>query len=290
MPAYTLRSKSGLTAHLTQRGATVETLELRTPDGTSIRVAQDGVTTGRYANRIAGGRFVLDGVTHSLSVNRGTYTLHGGEHGFAQATWRSGLIHEADGTTELAFLHVSHDGDQGFPGELHVSVRYVVGPGDTVTIHYRATTTKPTVINLTNHAYFRFGDDPIDEHTVELNASRYVETDEDLIPTGEIASVEGTRFDLRRPRAIELFDNTFVIDGEPGTLRKAATLSSPRSNRQLTIRTTEPSIQLYTHDRRGIALETQHFPDSPNHPNFPSTVLRPGETFESATQWTFLIE
>jgi len=273
-----------------------------------------GATVGRYANRIAYGTFELQGRRYSIPVNNGQNALHGGTIGFDQRVWQGHPTAEG-----VDFTLVSQDGDMGFPGTLRVTVRYTLH-ADALRIDYQATTDKPTVINLTNHTYFNLnGDDAGDilENVVYLNADRYTPINAGLIPVGTEASVAGTPMDFRNPAAVGLriqdqdeqlklaggYDHNFVLNGRSGALRIAARVYSPQSGRTLTVWTTEPGIQLYSgnfldgsftgrHGRRyekhsALCLETQHFPDSPNHPGFPSTVLLPGTSFRSSTVWKF---
>lgn len=273
-----------------------------------------GAIVGRYGNRIALGKFTLDGKTYQIPVNNGPNALHGGPKGFDQYVWNSQEV--PDG---VEFTHVSPDGDMGFPGTLAAKVRYTL-KGDTLSIDYSATTDKATVLNLTNHAYFNLHGDGqgnnLDQR-IEINADRYTPVDSGLIPTGELASVAGTPMDFRRPEAIGArindnneqmkraggYDFNFVLNGKPGTLRLAAIATDPVSGRKLTVETTEPGVQFYSGNfldgsltgwngvkyekHAAFCLETQHFPDSPNQPDFPSTVLKPGETMHSTTTFTF---
>jgi aldose 1-epimerase len=278
-----------------------------------------GATVGRYANRIAGGRFELDGVEHELSVNDGPNCLHGGTVGFDKALW-SAQTASAD-SIELG--HVSPDGDMGFPGTLTASVTFTVSGSD-LRIAYEATTNRATVVNLTNHSYFNLagaGAGSVEDHEVRVPASHYTPVDQVLIPTGELAAVAGTPMDLRSLRPIGAalrdgqaaeqvrlatggFDHNWVVDGgERGTERLAAQVREPTTGRSLEVWTDQPGVQFYTGSlldgtvvgkdgcayEKGDAfcLETQHFPDSPNQPAFPSTVLRPGETFRTTTVFRF---
>ena len=273
-----------------------------------------GAVVGRYGNRIAKGQFTLDGKTYQIPVNNGPNSLHGGTKGFDKYVWESKEV--PDG---VEFTHVSPDGDMGYPGKLTATVKYTL-KGNTLRIDYSATTDKDTVVNLTNHAYFNLhGDDKGNnlDLLVELNADKYTPVDATLIPTGELAPVAGTPMDFRKPEAIGArinddnaqlkiaggYDFNWVLNGKPGTLRLAAIVTDPESGRKLTVETTEPGVQFYSGNflngkevgRHGIAyekhagfcLETQHFPDSPNHANFPSTELKPGETMHSTTTFTF---
>ena len=247
-----------------------------------------GATIGRFANRISGAAFELDGKTYTLSANEGNVTLHGGASGFDRALWD--LVSASE--NEVVLRHVSPDGDQGFPGELTVDVAFSLPDETSLRIDYSATTTAPTVVNLTNHSYFNLSADPsisIGNHVVQIFASRYTPVDAQKIPTGEIASLDGTPFDLREPDTVGFIDLNFVLDRGAGALTPAAMVYDAQSGRSLHIETTEPGIQLFTGKGNGIALESQHFPDSPHHSNFPSTVLRPGETFSSSTLYRFAV-
>jgi aldose 1-epimerase len=273
-----------------------------------------GAVIGRYGNRIAGGRFSIDGKTFQIPLNDGPNALHGGPVGFDRYLWQAQEAQES-----VEFTHVSPDGDMGFPGTLIAKVRYTLS-GNTLRIDYSATTDKPTIVNLTNHAYFNLrGDDRgnILSQRLELNADRYTPVNANLIPTGELAPVAGTPLDFRKSEVIGArigdanqqlklaggYDHNFVVNGQAGVMRRAAIASDPESGRTLTVETTEPGIQFYSGNfldgtftgrhgtkyvkHSGFCLETQHFPDSPNQPGFPSTALRPGETYRTTTALSF---
>lgn len=273
-----------------------------------------GGVVGRFGNRIAGGEFSIDGATFHIPLNNGRNALHGGPVGFDRKVWEAREIENG-----VEFTLVSADGDMGFPGTLTATARYTLA-GDTLRIDYFATTDKATVVNLTNHAYFNLhGDDQGDilDHELELRADRFTPVDANLIPTGELAPVAGTPMDFRKATAVGArieedfeqlklgrgYDHNFVVNGQAGELRVAAIMTDPVSGRTLTVETTEPGIQFYSGNfldgtftgrhgaqyakRTGFCLETQHFPDSPNHPDFPSTVVRPGETLHSVTTFRF---
>ena len=273
-----------------------------------------GALVGRYANRIARAKFSLDGKEYTLAKNNGENTLHGGPAGFHNRMWEGKII--PDG---VELTYVSKDGEEGYPGNLSVTVRYTVESGD-LKIDYAATTDKPTVLNLTNHSYFNLsgqGNGTILQEQLQLNASRFTPVDSTLIPTGELKSVSGTPFDFLKPHAVgerinaddeqirlgHGYDHNFVIDGGGKELTKAAEVYDPASGRVLQVLTTEPGVQFYTSNfldgsikgkegiayprNAGLCLETQHFPDSPNHPDFPSAVLRPGGKFHSVTVYRF---
>ncbi|WP_159327448.1 aldose epimerase family protein [Streptomyces tendae] len=254
-----------------------------------------GALVGRYANRIAGGRFPLDGRTYALAPNEGPNTLHGGSRGFDKRVWDVSAVEE-----DVRLSRVSPHGEEGFPGRLEMSVTYTLDGSGALRIVYEAVTDAPTVLNPTNHSYFNLsGSGHAGGHELRLAASRITPVDAGLIPTGGLDDVTDTRFDFRRARKVGSgYDHNFVLDkGVTGTAEEVAELYDPASGRVLTVATTEPGLQLYTADHLGepfapgdgIALETQHFPDSPNRPGFPSTVLRPGEVFRSETVYGFSV-
>jgi aldose 1-epimerase len=273
-----------------------------------------GGIIGRYANRIAHGTFQLDGRTYSIPKNDGDNALHGGIRGFDQVVWAAKQIPNG-----VELTYVSKDGEQGFPGTLTTTVRYTLS-GGALRMEYSATTGKDTVLNLTNHSYFNLkgqGKGDILGHVLKIDASRITPVDATLIPTGELKSVEGTPFDFRTPHAIgeridaddpqirlgQGYDHNFVLDHASGQLDEAAEVYEPTTGRILRVLTTEPGVQLYTanfldgsikgkeghvYNRRfAFCLETQHFPDSPNHPSFPATELKPGQEFHSVTVFEF---
>lgn len=277
-----------------------------------------GALIGRCANRIAQGRFTLDGQTYRLGVNNGPNSLHGGEAGFDQRLWTADADASGDGPA-LRLSYVSPDGEGGYPGTLSVSVTYTLSP-EGLDLQYRAETDAPTVVNLTNHSYWNLSGDAERDvlgHEVRVNAGHFTPVDDTLIPTGELRPVAGTPFDLRSPRPLgeglraddpQLrvaggYDHNFVLAGSPGEFREAAEVYDPVSGRVLTVHTTEPGMQLYSGNfldgsltgkggRRyarnwALCLETQHFPDSPNQPGFPTVRLDPGEVFESRTRYAF---
>ncbi|MFJ4618239.1 aldose epimerase family protein [Streptomyces sp. NPDC088812] len=251
-----------------------------------------GALVGRYANRIAHARFTLDGVTYPLAPNNAPNSLHGGERGFDKRVWDVEPV--AHG---LRLRRVSPDGEEGFPGRLEVTATYTLDASGALGFAYEAVTDAPTPVNLTNHSYFNLaGAGHAGGHELRLAASRYTPVDADLVPTG-VAEVAGTRFDFRTARKTGSgYDHNFVLDkGVTETPVEVAELHDPGSGRVLTVATTEPGIQVYTADHLGepfapgdgIALETQHFPDSPNRPEFPATVLRPGQVYRSETVYGF---
>jgi aldose 1-epimerase len=276
-----------------------------------------GATVGRYANRIAKGQFQLDGRTYSLFINNGPNSLHGGKTGFNRKVWKAEPVGLAHGAA-VKLTYVSEDGEEGYPGTLTVHVTYELSDENALKISYSASTDKPTVVNLTNHSYFNLsgaGSGDVLKDVLQLDADRYTPVDSTLIPTGELKSVEGTPFDFRKATAIGEryaqvpgtggYDHNFVLNGEAGTLRKSGELYDPVSGRQMELWTTEPGAQIYmaiglngsikgiggAYQKFGaLCLETQHFPDSPNHPNFPSAVVRPGNAFQSETIYKFSVK
>ncbi len=270
-----------------------------------------GCVVGRYANRISGAHFPLDGVLHQLAKNDGENSLHGGNVGFDKAVWDA----EARGNS-LKLSYLSPDGEEGYPGNLKVTVTYAIDDSE-LSVDYEATTDKPTVLNLTNHTYFNLsciGD--ILGHELTLDADYYTPNGPGLIPTGDVAKVAGTPLDFRQPHRIgeriasrheQLvvtggYDCNWVVNGEPGRLRRAATVRDPASGRAFVVLTTQPGVQFYTGNfldgtlrgkgriyekHSGLCLETQHYPDSPNNPKFPSTVLRPKHKFHETTVFRF---
>ena len=325
---YTLTNIHGIEARIMTYGAAL--VSLRTPDRAGrlaniilgfdtldpylAGVPYFGATVGRYANRIAKGRFSLDGKTYQLPQNDTANSLHGGKRGFDKRVWTAEPVETPAGPA-LRLSYVSPAGEEGYPGELTAHVTYRLENEDSLVIEYRATTTAPTPVNLTNHAYFNLTGDPqrsILDHVLMINADRFTPVDATLIPTGELRAVANTPFDFRMPQVIggriegsdeQLrlgggYDHNWVLNrarSEPLIL--AAVLADPASGRSVEIRTTQPGLQFYSGNflgkpggtgtvfkhRSGLCLETQHFPDSPNHPDFPSTILRPGQIYTEKT-------
>ncbi len=276
-----------------------------------------GALVGRYGNRIAGGSFALEGARYQLATNSGTNSLHGGNLGFDKKIWKAAQISGPNGPS-LELTYVSADGEEGYPGNLTVKAVYSMTSDDGLRLDFTATTDKTTVLNLTQHTYFNLaGKGDVLGHEVQINADRFTPINSDLIPTGELKPVAGTPFDFRALHVIGAriedadeqlklargYDHNFVLNHPPGQLGLAARATEPASGRILEVLTTEPGLQFYTGNfldgsitgkggrvyafRTGFCLEAQHFPDSPNQPEFPSTVLRPGETYKSVIIFRF---
>ncbi|HEY1792558.1 MAG TPA: aldose epimerase family protein [Opitutaceae bacterium] len=325
---YTLTNAHGLVCRVATYGAIIT--ELHAPDRAGrmgdVVMGFDslgqyltenpyfGCVCGRVANRIARGRFTLEGKTYHLATNNGPNTLHGGLRGFDKVVWRAATAETVDGPS-IVLTHLSPDGDEGFPGNLSVRMAYTLTGANELRIEYRATTDRTTPVNLTNHSYFNLacrGD--VKGHVLELNASRYTPLDPGQIPTGIAAEAAGGPLDFTIAKAIgrdiarvpdnpKGYDHNFVINGGGRSMVLAARVHEPDSGRTMEVLTDEPAVQLYTGNnldgklkgKKGVVcrphdafcLETQHYPDSVNHPSFPSTILRPGEEFRSTTLYRF---
>jgi aldose 1-epimerase len=325
---YTLTNAHGVEIRIITYGGIITSIRVPDRDGAVANVVLGfnnladyetrspyfGCITGRYANRIAGGRFTLDGVEYRLATNDGPNHLHGGTVGFDKQVWAPTV-----NGNSLALHYLSPDGEEGYPGNLDVTVTYTLTDDNALRVDYDATTDKPTPVTLTNHSYFNLaGSGDIHGHRLMINADHYTPTDATAIPTGEIAPVDGTPFDFRTPRLIgpgqrsshpqivygRGYDHNFVLKRpDDGSLVLAARVSDPGSGRVMEVLTTEPAVQFYAgnfldatlvgsggalyRQSDGLALETQHFPDTVNHAHFPSAVLRPGETYQSTTVFKF---
>jgi len=334
--AYTLENASGIKMKVMNYGCIIMDLETPDRDGNieDITLGYDnlqgyldltpyfGAIVGRYGNRIAKGRFELDGQSYELATNNDSNHLHGGVVGFDKRAWDIETFNNM-GESGLTCSIVSPDGEEGYPGQVEAQVTYTLNDKDQLVVDYLATSDKATPINLTQHAYFNlsaFKDQDILGHEIQINADHITPVDDTLIPTGDFAAVEGTAFDFRTARLIGDridaaetqiergggYDHNFVLNGDMGELRSAARVVHPGSGRVLEVETTEPGMQFYSGNfldgaitgkngvnyirRSGFCLETQHYPDSPNQENFPSTILRPGEKYESQTVFTFSTE
>ncbi|HEY6517319.1 MAG TPA: aldose epimerase family protein [Steroidobacteraceae bacterium] len=333
--AVDLSSRTGVRARIITLGARIQSLY--TPDRTGkpgdivlgFANPQEyfadgnyfGATVGRFANRIGKGRFLLAGHTYQVSINDHGNSLHGGTLGFDKRVWNIESVRSGS-SASVVMSYVSADGEEGYPGTLRVTATYTLTDTGELRIDYRATTDKPTIVNLSGHTYFNLASDPVHFSTMrdllQINASHYTPVDDTLIPTGAIAAVAGTPFDFRKPTPIGLrirdgndeqirychgYDMNFALDGRAGTLRLAARVEDPRSGRVLEVDTTAPGVQFYSGNflsgafvgKHGIAyrqgdavvLEPQDYPDAPNHPNFPPATLEPGATYHSVIVYRF---
>ena len=332
---YTLKNENGMTVKATNYGAIITSIVVPDRDGKPADVAlgynrvEDyinavdkpyfGAVVGRYGNRIAGGKFTLDGETYSLLKNNGDNHLHGGAVGFDKVVWDADYDQASN---RLTLSYLAKDKEEGYPGNMKLTVTYTLTDDNALVIDYRATTDKATPINVTQHSYFNLkgeGEGDILDHELMLNAKKFTPVDQGLIPTGELLSVAGTPFDFTTAKAIGRdigkdheqlkfglgYDHNWVLDkgGQLGELTLAAQVYEPKSGRVLEVHTTEPGVQFYCGNfldgrlkgksgkayvhRGGFCLETQHFPDSPNRPDFPSTILKPGEQLKSQTVFRF---
>lgn len=320
---YTLHSQDNISVRITNYGGIITEINTPDKDGTLCNVALGfdnlkqylaghpnfGALIGRYGNRIAKGSFELEGHTYTLAKNNGNNTLHGGIIGFDDVLWKPKIIRTENGEG-LQLKYLSADMEEGFPGNLNVTVLYEL-VGKDLEITYWATTDKASPVNLTNHSYFNLAcTGTILDHELLLKASKYTPVNDELIPTGKIADVAGTPFDFTSVKPVGRdidqtdggYDHNFVIDRDSDGLQYIGMLSDPKSGRIMKIYTTEPGVQFYTGNfldgslksnerifvkNSGLCLETQHFPDSPNHPNFPTTILQPGDTYYTKTVYSF---
>jgi aldose 1-epimerase len=326
---YTLSNSKGMTAKITEYGGIIT--ELWVPDRNGkpgdVVLGFDnldrylkghpffGAIAGRVANRIAKGKFTLDGKEYTLAVNNGPNHLHGGIKGFDKKVWKSRALRGLSREVAVEFTYTSPDGEEGYPGTLTTTVVYTLTDDNELRIDYTATTDKATIVNLTNHSYFNLGESgSVLDHVLMINAERYTAADDTLIPTGELAPVTGTGLDFTQPRRIgehiadymtfaKGYDHNFVLNSGGKSLALAARVQEPKSGRVMEVWTTEPGVQLYCgnhldgsliglggavyRQHTGFCLETQHFPDSINKPSFPSVVLRQGQTFKSTTALRF---
>jgi aldose 1-epimerase len=332
---YTLKNSKGMQATITNYGARVTTLLVPDRNGQMADVVLGfdsldgylkdnpyfGTVVGRYGNRIAKGRFTLNGKEYQLATNNGPNALHGGIRGFDKRVWTARDVSK-DGVPALELTYLSRDKEEGYPGNLTAKVTYTLTENNELRLDYEVSTDQDTIQNLTNHSYFNLagqGEGSILDHVVQIHADRFTPVDATLIPTGELKPVEGTPFDFRQPTAISArieqkdeqlirgkgYDHNFVLNGARGELSPAARVYEPKSGRVMEVLTTQPGVQFYVGNfldgtltgkggkrydfRYGFCLETQHFPDSPNQPQFPSVVLKPDGPFRSTTVYRFLV-
>ncbi|MBN2269624.1 MAG: galactose mutarotase [Sedimentisphaerales bacterium] len=328
---YTLTNANGLEAKVLDYGATLTTVKVPDKNGKfeSVTLYLDsfedyfkghplfGSVVGRFANRIAGAQFAIDGVTYKVTPNAGANHIHGGREGFHKLLWQAESFQKKS-AVGVILRHTSPDGNEGYPGKLDVTVTYTLTNDNELIIEYAAATDKPTVVNLTNHAYWNLagaGSGDVLDHILTLNAESYLPSDQAKIPTGEIRPVKGTVMDFTRPQTIGLrikqvegenYDHCYVLkENKSGKPELCARVVEPKSGRVMEVFTTQPGVQLYTAKHlssnlktsrfaygpyHGLCLETQHYPDAPNKPNFPSTVLRPGQTFKQTTIFKFSVQ
>jgi aldose 1-epimerase len=326
---YTLSNKKGMVAKIMTYGATLTELHVPDKNGKTADVVLGfndfdtyaaghpffGSTAGRVANRIGKGRFTLDGKEYKLFVNNGPNSLHGGQSGFDKKIWHAEPVASKEGPA-VRFHYVSPDGEEGYPGRLDTTVVYTLTDGNELKIDYKATTNKPTIVNLTNHSYFNLageGSGTVLDQVMLINADKYTVFDDTQIPTGEIKSVKGTPLDFtnatplgKRIEEAGGYDHNYVLNGRTDEMKLCAKVRDPKSGRVMTITTDQPGVQLYTangldgkltgksgkpYEKYGaFCLETQHYPDSVNHSEFPSVVLRPGQTYHTVTVHRFTAE
>jgi aldose 1-epimerase len=330
---FTLKNTNGIEVRITNYGGIITSLKTPDRNGTFADIVLGfdtleeylaphpyfGAVIGRYANRIADGRFKIDGIDYRLALNNGPNHIHGGVKGFDKHVWQAEVL----GGSSVRFSRVSPDGEEGYPGTLQVAVAYSLTNYNELIVEYQATTDVPTHVNLTQHSYFNLagaGNGDIAGHELTIDADRFTPVNAARIPTGQLVAVAGTPFDFRKPRQIGAridqphpqlahgggYDHNYVLNREGDTLEFAARVVEPVSGRLLEVATTEPGVQLYTGNfldggitgkggrpyprRGGFCLETQHFPDTPNKPQFPSTILRPGTTYSSRTVFKFDVQ
>ncbi|MCC9135355.1 aldose epimerase family protein [Pontibacter silvestris] len=330
---YTLNNETGMEIKVSDYGATITSILAHDKDGKPGDVVLGfdhvsgyqseaylksnpyfGAAIGRFGNRIARGKFTLDGEEYTLATNNGPNHLHGGNKGFDKVVWKAEPLEEQNA---IRFTYVSADGEEGYPGTLTTTVTYTLSSANELKIDYKASTTKATPINLTNHTYFNLAAGKLEDalnHVLTLHANKYTVVDESFIPTGENRDVTGTPMDFRTPEVIGSrieqvpggYDHNYVLQDKSSALKLAATVFDPATGRTLEVYTTEPGVQFYTGNfldgtltgkgnitykkRYGFCLETQHFPDSPNQPDFPSTILRPDDTYTSSTVYRFSVK
>ncbi|MBI1176965.1 galactose-1-epimerase [bacterium] len=314
----TLRNANGMSAEIITYGAIIKNLQAPDRDGhfTNVVLSTDtlkhyehgfggaAAIIGRVANRIAGAQFELDGEAYHLNANNGKNTIHGGRKGFAQSVWTVADTAFTEHEASVTLRYLSKDGEEGFPGNLDTTLTYTLTDKNELGLDYKATTDKPTIVNLTSHAYWNLGGGGSAlDNILCIPSSSYTPADRELIPTGEIAPVAGTPIDFNKPTRIgdrieqlkprmNGYDHNYIL-GKDGVMKPAARLVEPKSGRVMEVRTTQPAVQLYTGNHlnyTAVCLETQHYPDSIHHDNFPSIVVRPGKPFHETTVFTFSTE
>ncbi|WP_207497218.1 aldose epimerase family protein [Aridibaculum aurantiacum] len=325
---YTLTNNSGMEVKITNYGGIVTSWMAPGKDGSNANIVLGfddlqgymapppyfGAIIGRYGNRISKGKFSIDGQEYTLATNNGQNHLHGGDKGFDKVVWDAAPVNENEPALTLTYL--SKDGEEGYPGNLKVTVKYTLTDANELLIEYDAETDKATPVNLTNHSYFNLSGDHttgILNHSLMIDADKYTPVDTTLIPTGELKDVTGTPFDFRQFKQIGAdiakveggYDHNWVLNRKGSDLQRVAVLSDAASGRQLEVHTTEPGIQFYSgnfldgtlstsngkaiNKHAALCLETQHFPDSPNQPSFPTTILKPGEKYHTVTKYVVTV-
>jgi aldose 1-epimerase len=332
---YTLHNRQGMETRIATYGGIVTYLAAADRSGhySDVVLGYDtlagylkvspyfGALIGRYGNRIAHGKFVLDGISYTLATNNGPNSLHGGKVGFDKVVWHVAKAQVTELGPQLTLTYLSRDGEEGYPGSLSVTAVYTLTDDNALRLEYSASTNKATVVNLTQHSYFNLrGTGDILQHRVQINADRFTPVDSTLIPTGELRSVERTAFDFRKPTTIGAhieeadeqlrfgkgYDHNWILNKHPGVLGVDAIVYEPDSGRVLEVSSDQPGLQFYSGNfldgsitgksgwvyrfRDGFCMEPQHFPDSPNHANFPSTVLKPGQTYRSTIVYRFKVQ
>ncbi len=313
---FLLRNANGMKVSVISYGAIITEIQAPDRDGSfrNVIAGSDSLddylgsfpaaaVIGRFANRIKGGKFEIDGQSFQVTLNARTNHIHGGKKGFAKVNWKAKTRPVSNSAASVTFSYFSADGEEGYPGNLTATVTYTLNDQNELTLEYTAETDQPTIVNLTNHAYFNLANEGgFEDHLLWLNAHQYTLTDSDLIPTGELAPVANTSFDFTVPQTIgfrldkigaphpKKYDDNFAIKGGGEKIVVAARVHEPESGRFMEVRTDQPGVQLYTGNKRGFCLETQHFPDSINHPQFRSPIVRPGKPFKSTTQFVFSIQ
>lgn len=313
---YLLRNAKGMRVGVISYGAIITEIQVPDREGRVHNVVAGSndlkdylgrfpaaAVIGRFANRIKNGQFEIDGRSYQVTRNAGDNHIHGGKKGFAKVNWTATALPAGEDSASVRFTYFSPDGEEGFPGNLTATVTYTLNDQNELSIEYTAETDKPTIVNLTNHAYFNLANEGgFEDHILWMNSEHYTLTDSELIPTGEIASVRNTPFDFTVPQTIgwrlheigpphpNKYDDNFIIKRSADKIVVAARVHEPKSGRLLEVRTDQPGVQLYTGNPRGFCLETQHYPDSINHSHFPSPIVRTDKPFRSVTQFVFSIQ